>query len=71
MIKSNTYYPIEVLLKSRAVLESNIKGVPGMFINPDAVIRYQRQIREVDRAIEYLELMEATKKKRREMAVLK
>ncbi len=69
MIKSATNYPIQVLLKSRAVLEANIKGVPGMFIDPDTVIRYQRQIREVNKAIEHLELVEATKKKRREMVL--
>jgi len=71
MIKSTTNYPLEVLMKSRMVLEANIKGVPGMFVSEDTVTRYQRQIREVNKAIEYLELLEATKKKRRQMAVLK
>ena len=71
MIRSTSNYPIELLRKSKAALEANIKGAPGMFISIDIVTRHQRQIREVNRAIEYLELLEATKKKRREIMSLK
>ncbi len=71
MLKSQTSYPIEVLRKSKAVLEANIKGVPGMIISPEAVLHYQRQVRELNRAIEYLEIMEANRKRKRELALSK
>lgn len=71
MVKSNTSYPIEVLRKSKAILEANIKGVPGMIISPDAALHYQRQVRELNRAIEYLEAMEALRKRKREVALSK
>lgn len=71
MIKSQTTYPIEVLRKSKAVLEANIRGVPGMVVSPEAIAHYHRQIRELSRAIEYLELMETNKKRKKEMALSK
>ncbi|MBS1623251.1 MAG: hypothetical protein JSS76_07705 [Bacteroidetes bacterium] len=71
MVKSQTTYPIEVLRKSRAVLEANIKGAPGMIVSPDATLHYQRQIRELNKAIEYLEIMEANRKRKRDMALSK
>lgn len=71
MVKSQTSYPIEVLRKSKAVMEANIKGVPGMIISPEAVLHYQRQVRELNRAIEYLEMMEANRKRKRDLALSK
>lgn len=71
MVKSQTTYPIEVLRKSKAVLEANIRGVPGMIISPEAILHYQRQVRELNRAIEYLEMMEANRKRKREVALSK
>ncbi|MBS1616928.1 MAG: hypothetical protein JST76_00305 [Bacteroidetes bacterium] len=71
MVKSQTTYPIEVLRKTRAVLEANIKGVPGMIVSHDAVMHYQRQIRELNKAIEYLEMMEANRKRKREVSLSK
>ncbi len=71
MVKSQTTYPIEVLRKTRAVLEANIKGVPGMIVSPDAAMHYQRRIRELNKAIEYLEMIEANRKRKREIALSK
>lgn len=71
MLKSQATYPIEVLRKTRAVLEANIKGVPGMIVSADAVMYHRCQIRELNKAIEYLEMMEANRNRKREIALSK
>lgn len=51
-------YPIEILMRHKATLETNIKGVPGMVINDDTITIYRKQLRQLKKAIAYLELFE-------------
>lgn len=51
-------YPIEILKKYKHTLEANVKGVEGMLVDDNLAGTYRKRIRELRRAIEYLEAKE-------------
>jgi len=61
-------YPLELLSKCKLTLEYNIKGVPGMQTDTDMIPKYNKQLRQLKKAIEYLELHERIEKRRRASA---
>jgi hypothetical protein len=57
-------YPLQLLAKSVATLEINMKGVPGMYVSMDMIPVYDRQIRQLKKAIRCLELFEKIEKRK-------
>jgi hypothetical protein len=61
MKQSSMGYALDVLRKHRTVLEMNLKYTPGIIVNVDMLPVYKKQLREVMRAIERLEMIEVQK----------
>jgi hypothetical protein len=60
-----TNYPLELLISAKMAVEVNIKGVPGMYVDSDMIPVYSRQLQQLKKAIEYLEMHEKIEKRKR------
>jgi len=57
-------FAVKVLRKYKDTLELNIHGTQGMIINEQRISDFKKQVRELKKAIEYLEFIEFRMKKK-------
>jgi hypothetical protein len=57
-------YALNILQKHQKALETNLKETPGIIMNEKMMPVYKRQLREVKKAIQYLELEEFTREEK-------
>lgn len=57
-------FAVEILRKYKDTLELNIHGTQGMIINERRISDFKKQVRELKKAIEYLELVELRMKRK-------